>query len=158
MIVYQTDDNGVLTGHTVADPSPLEDGVWLIPAGCVQEAPPPFTEGTIPVWTGSGWVVKNLPPPEAPPDTPPLTDAELLALERARMVVSPMQGILTLGETEWGKVLAYRETASWAERVIIDSAQNWRRTSQNIAFFGYLLGYTEEQMDDLFRRAAQVVV
>ena len=79
-----------------------------------------------------------------------------LAQARSAMVISPLQGILTLGETEWGKVLAYRETASWAEKVLIDSAQDWKRTSQNIAFFGYLLGYTDAQMDALFIAAAQV--
>jgi len=79
-----------------------------------------------------------------------------LAEERALMVCSPMQGILTLGPIEWGKILSYRETATWAERVIIDSAQDWKRTSQNIAFFGYLLNYTDEQMDDLFRAATLV--
>jgi len=89
-----------------------------------------------------------------PPPAP--TEAELLAVERADMRCSPLQGILTLGETEWGKVLAYRETASWAEKVVIDSAQDWQRTSQNIAFFGYLLGYTDAQMDALFIAAAQV--
>ena len=79
-----------------------------------------------------------------------------LAQSRAAMVISPLQGILTLGETEWGKVLAYRDTATWAEKVIIDSAQDWQRNSQNIAFFGYLLNYTPEQMDALFIAAAQV--
>ena len=79
-----------------------------------------------------------------------------LAQARSAMVISPLQGILTLGEAEWGKVLAYRETASWAEKVVIDSAQDWQRTSQNIAFFGYLLGYTDTQMDKLFIAAAQV--
>ena len=71
-------------------------------------------------------------------------------------ILSPMQGILTLGETEWGKVLAYRDTASWQERIVIDSALDWRRDSQNIAFFGHLLGYTDDQMDALFIAAAQV--
>jgi hypothetical protein len=81
------------------------------------------------------------------------TDAE----RRAAMApISPLQGILTLGETEWGKVLTYRDTASWAEKVIIDNAADWVRTSQNIAFFGYLLEYTDEQMDALFTQAAQV--
>jgi len=79
-----------------------------------------------------------------------------LAQARAAMVISPMQGILTLGETEWGKVLAYRDTASWAEKVIIDSALDWRRDSQNIAFFGFLLDYTDAQMDTLFIAAEQV--
>jgi len=80
------------------------------------------------------------------------------------MVISPLQGILTLGETEWGKVLAYRNgtddsgdaLATWAQKVIIDSALDWRRDSQNIAFFGYLLDYTPEEMDALFIAAAQV--
>ena len=87
-----------------------------------------------------------------------------LAQARAAMVISPLQGILTLGETEWGKVLAYRDGfdkdgkpfSSWGEKVIINSAQDWRRDSQNIAFFGYLLGYSPEQMDALFIAAAQV--
>jgi hypothetical protein len=82
--------------------------------------------------------------------------AEALAQARAAMVISPLQGILTLGEAEWGKVLAYRETASWAEKQIIDHAGDWQRNSENIAFFGYLLEYTPEQMDALFIAAAQV--
>jgi len=53
-------------------------------------------------------------------------------------------------------VLAYRDTASWQERIVIDSALDWRRDSQNIAFFGFLLGYTAEQMDALFIAAGQV--
>ena len=83
-------------------------------------------------------------------------NSKRLAAEREQMVCTPLQGILTLGETEWNKVLAYRETATWAEKVIIDSAQDWRRNSENIAFFGWLLNYTDEQMDDLFRAAMQV--
>jgi len=70
--------------------------------------------------------------------------------------ISPLQGILTLGEAEWGKVLAYRETATWSEKVVIDNAADWVRTSQNIAFFGHLLDYSDEQMDTLFLQAAQV--
>jgi len=49
--------------------------------------------------------------------------AVALAQARSVMVISPLQGILTLGEEEWGKVLAYRDTASWAEKVVIDSAK-----------------------------------
>lgn len=78
------------------------------------------------------------------------------SISRAEMVITPLQGILTLGETEWNKVLAYRETASFAEKAIIDSAQDWKRTSQNIEFLGYLLSYTDEQMDALFIAAMEV--
>ena len=79
------------------------------------------------------------------------------AKARATMpTITPMQGILTLGEKEWGKVLTYRETATWQERMVIDNAADWVRTSQNIAFFGHLLDYTDEQMDALFIAAAKV--
>ena len=101
-----------------------------------------------------GHVLVDMTPEEIAAFSPPPEEA--LAQARADMVISPLQGILTLGETEWGKVLAYRDTASWQERIVIDSAQDWQRTSQNIAFFGYLLGYTDEKMDRLFIAAAQV--
>ena len=81
--------------------------------------------------------------------------AEVIS-KRQGMSCSKMQGILTLGETAWGEVQTYRETASWAERMVIDSAQDWNRTSENIAFFGYLLSYTDAQMDAMFIAAAQV--
>jgi hypothetical protein len=75
---------------------------------------------------------------------------------RKGMSCSKMQGILTLGETAWGEVLTYRETASWEEQMVIDSAQDWNRTSENIAFFGWLLSYTDAQMDAMFTAAVQV--
>jgi len=76
-----------------------------------------------------------------------------LTQERTTMACTPMQGILALGEANWGTILAYRDTAPWQEKVIIDSAQIWVRNSQNIAFFQYLLGFTDTQVDDLFRAA-----
>jgi len=88
---------------------------------------------------------------------PVIDPAQLLADERATMVCTPMQGILTLGELEWAKVIEYRDTtATWQEKIIIDSALDWKRNSQNIAFFQFLLGYTDEQVDDLFRTAMAV--
>lgn len=114
------------------------------PAGTIEVPVKPSANH---VWQDGSWV-------EVTPD-PTLT----LATERTSMVCTPLQGVLTLGETEWSKVIAYRDTqATWAEKVVIDSALDWRRTSQNIAFFGYLLGYTDTQMDDLFRVAMTVEV
>ena len=83
-----------------------------------------------------------IPPPPAPPYVPP--------------AVSKMQGILALGKTRWDQVLAYRETATWGEQVVIDSAGNWERDSQNIAFFQYLIGLTDAETDALFIAAAQI--
>ena len=68
-----------------------------------------------------------------------------LAQSRAAMVISPMQGILTLGETEWKKITDYRDRrykddpdpknkdgdfmTPWEQQVIIDSALDWQRDS-----------------------------
>ena len=85
------------------------------------------------------------------------TQAELdadTAEQRQGMRCSKIQGILTLGETKWNEVLTYRDTATWAEKMIIDSATDWHRTSQSIQFIGYIVGYTDEQMDALFIAAA----
>lgn len=91
-----------------------------------------------------------------PAEYPTATEAEQLDAERAGMTCSPLQGILALGEQQWNRVLAYRDTASWQEKVIIDSAQDWKRLSENIAFFQYLLDLTDEQTDDLFIAAAEI--
>ena len=38
--VYQTNYSGLFVGESLADESPLEPGVFAIPAGCVETAPP----------------------------------------------------------------------------------------------------------------------
>jgi hypothetical protein len=43
--VFQLDEDGFLIGVAVADESPLEEGVFLLPAGCVEVEPLPHVEG-----------------------------------------------------------------------------------------------------------------
>lgn len=54
-IVYQYDIAGMFTGETEADESPLEPGVFLIPARCVEVAPPAYTGDQWPRWNGAQW-------------------------------------------------------------------------------------------------------
>lgn len=83
--------------------------------------------------------------------------ADQLSAWRLTAKCSPMQGKLALGPVEWAKIETYRDTeATWAQKIVIDSANEWRRNSQDIQFFGYLLGYTEEQMDNLFKAAMTI--
>lgn len=85
--------------------------------------------------------------------------ASALAARRAAMVCSPAQGILALGEVEWSKVLSYRDNvAKWPEKIVIDSASEWCRASENIQYLGYLLGYTDEQLDMLFEAAMKIAL
>ena len=55
-IVYQLDRAGHFVCETEADESPLELGVFLIPAGCVETAPPSeWPEDQWPRWNGFKW-------------------------------------------------------------------------------------------------------
>lgn len=53
--VYQYDRSGMFVGQTDADESPLEPGVFLIPARCVDVAPPEFSGDQWPRWNGAKW-------------------------------------------------------------------------------------------------------
>ena len=73
---------------------------------------------------------------------------------RAEMSCTKMQGVLTLGEANWSKVMNFCTTdATWVQKAIIDSAANWRRTSDDLKFIGYLIGFDANQMDALFAAA-----
>lgn len=60
--VYQTDNAGLYTGPTQADESPLEPGVYLLPAGAVDQPPPnEWSEDRWPRWNGVAWELVNKP-------------------------------------------------------------------------------------------------
>ncbi|TEU23320.1 phage tail protein [Alkanindiges illinoisensis] len=55
-IVYQLNITGLFVGETLADESPMEPGIFLIPAGCVELAPPEsWPEDQWPRWNGFEW-------------------------------------------------------------------------------------------------------
>ena len=80
--VVQLDANGYFIGQTTADESPLEPGVFLLPAGAVDAPTPVIPEGQRAKWNGS-WVFEDIPQPEPEPEPQPieLTYAEKRALE-----------------------------------------------------------------------------
>lgn len=55
--VCQLDDQGIYVGQTDADLSPEEatNGVYLMPAGCVDIDPPKEKKGFVAKWTNGGW-------------------------------------------------------------------------------------------------------
>lgn len=68
MIVYHYDPTtGVSTGFSSeADESPLEPGVFMIPAYATEQQPPEAAEGQVAVFLGDMWQLENIPPPPAP--------------------------------------------------------------------------------------------
>lgn len=76
--VYQMDFAGMFAGSTPAHASPLEPGVWHIPAGCVQQRPPEeWPDTQWPRWNGAAWVL--VPRPQVMEKTPQQKLAEFLA-------------------------------------------------------------------------------
>tara|TARA_E500000081_G_scaffold41666_1_gene45261 strand:- start:57 stop:446 length:390 start_codon:yes stop_codon:yes gene_type:complete len=102
MNVYQTDLNGVFVGATTADQDPLDSTNWLIPAGCVETAPPTITDKQFAKWDGAKWAVENIPVVKPDPEPKPLSEAETVRAKRNQL----------LFESD-GMALADRITDEW---------------------------------------------
>lgn len=76
--ISQLDDAGHFVGAAVADESPLEPGVWLIPAGAIDAPPPEIPDGSLARWDGDGFVIEAIPAPEVVSPSAP-SSAELQA-------------------------------------------------------------------------------
>lgn len=59
MVVYNYNEDGLFTGISEPDESPLEKGVYLIPARATEIEPPICIEGFIPVFNNNGWEIKD---------------------------------------------------------------------------------------------------
>lgn len=70
-IAYQFDFSGILLGQTEADESPMEPGVYLLPARTTL-VPPPRTvpDGQWPRWNGRAWELVTKTQPEAKIEDP----------------------------------------------------------------------------------------
>jgi len=82
--VCQLDAEGYFVGLTTADESPLEPGVFLMPAGAIDAPAPSIPEGQRAKWNGV-WVFEDIPQPEPEPEPEPPTpeeEAEMLRQQR----------------------------------------------------------------------------
>ena len=85
---------------------------------------------------------------------------ERLASERDAMRCSPLQGKIVLGEARWAQVEAFvaDPETPFAMRIAITSAVVWERKSQSMDELAWMMGLTDEEVDDLFRAARDIVV
>jgi hypothetical protein len=112
MKVYQTSYDGYFVGEVIADESPLEPGVFLIPRGCVTEEPPETGINQRARFVNGEWAVEDI--PVAQP-TPEPTTEELLARERASMSMTFAQMIIGLVTSGW---LTEEEGEQWLDGVL----------------------------------------
>lgn len=69
MKAFQFDNAGLYLGETVADESPLEPGVYLLPARATLVAPPASVpQDKWPRWNGVEWTLANKPKPPTEDD------------------------------------------------------------------------------------------
>lgn len=101
-IFHYHPETGAFVGEGIADASPLEPGVWLIPAYATTVHPPEPKKGKQAVMVNGTWQVLPIPQPEPvqPPTPTPhetladLTPAERLA--RAGLSVDDLRQLLGL--------------------------------------------------------------
>lgn len=81
--VIQLDADGYFVGLTVADVSPLEPGVYLLPAGAIDAPTPSVPSGQRAKWSNGQWDFEDIPvpAPEPEPEQPVITYRELRAAE-----------------------------------------------------------------------------
>lgn len=75
--VSQLDQDDYFVGITTADESPLEKGVYLIPAGAVDAFAPAVPDSQRAKWENEQWVFEDIPQPEPEPEPEPPTEKEL---------------------------------------------------------------------------------
>ena len=83
-IFHYEPQSGILLGSGVADESPLEPGVYLIPGCATTAKPPALKAGQRAVFSGEAWTVEPIPPEPEPETEPPVLAAlvELTLMER----------------------------------------------------------------------------
>ncbi|MDT8717744.1 phage tail protein [Clostridium sp. 19966] len=60
MLVYNYGSDGRYICSEEADESPLEPGVYLIPANATTIEPPEYDSQYIPIWNGETWDIKDI--------------------------------------------------------------------------------------------------
>lgn len=155
---FRADNASTLYGRVITSDQLAAHDVFRVRTEPMPEAPSGYRAviQSIPALDENGvWVLRW--------DVIPLTPQEAaaaLADERASMKCSRLQGRLVLGEATCDALdaMAADDLTPWAMRQTIQNAIEWSRTSQSMTELGYLLGYTPDQMDELFRLAMTVDV
>jgi len=89
MQIYNYDVSGVFTCASEADESPLEPGVFLIPAYASTIAPPALTEGEKAVFENGSWVVNKIPDVASYNPTEPVqTEEDILVEQKSKALAA----------------------------------------------------------------------
>lgn len=153
-IVSQLDAAGYLVGPVVADESPLEPGVYLVPGGCVDQVPPAVPQGMRARWILGAWQFEAA---SVEPDPEPAPES--IEAWRARIEVSAFQAqaaLLAAGLLGQVEALMANPATDPLARLAWVKAGVFRRMSPTVLAMAQPLGLSELQLDDLFRHALTI--
>lgn len=152
--VCQLNEQGVYIGQTYADLSPeeAENGVYLIPSGCVEVAPPKDKKGFIAKWTNDNWeyienhvgeTVYSVTTKES------LVISDFGAIPEGYTTIPPESDLYEWDGKAW-VISPEKMTALLAERkthllnVIANKTDNFKAQ--------YLIGYSQAEIDSFYRQ------
>lgn len=146
MRIFHYSLEGLFIGEGVADESPLEPGVYLIPAWATATVPPDVEEGQRVRWSGEAWQVEDVPAPADPEPTVP----SVVTMRQARLALHAA-GMLTQVDAA---IDALPEPPRTEARIEWDFSSTVERNKPFVAMIGQALGLSSEDMDALFIQAA----
>lgn len=90
-LVSQLNSDGYYVGQVIADESPLEKGVFLIPAGAIDAPVPNIAGDQRAKWNGQNWEIEDILQPQPEPEKPEATPEEIAEAKRLEKQYSYQQ-------------------------------------------------------------------
>lgn len=151
-IWYYNPHTKTLIGQGKADQSPLEPGVFLIPAFATNISPPEAPEDCDVVFTGGGWAIEEilLPEPEIPTAPLPFPGITATQLRLALLGLGIDNAQVEAAINAMPGTDMQREAA----RIQWEYATIFLRQHPLVAAIGAALGMTDAQIDEAWLNAA----
>ena len=144
---------GEYLGQSLADESPLEPGVFLVPAYATTTPAPADTAGFVRKFDGTAWGYVPVEAPNADPTPDPVLTPEQIRAAMPSLTMRQFRlGLLGAGlyEAVQNAVNSMSEPQRSAAKIEFDFASVVLRTNPLVTTLASALGLTDEQVDFLW--------